>query len=173
MKTISAASCGTVYTTRIPDHATVIVTALERIFDSSAPVWERRQAAIAYVRDELADVERQAADRWPGENFHPQLDLLDPLTSADSLWGLAVKPPNACRKCGDPVATVGPGKPPHSASLRCRSCDLHRGWVSRAHCAYLNEVIATGVPREPIVLHTSTSKPERATTESASLTTVA
>jgi hypothetical protein len=72
-----------------------------------------------------------------------------------------VKPPKACRRCGDPVATVGPGTPPHYASVRCRSCGLHRGWLSRAHCAYLTDVITeTGAPRQAIVLHPALQKPE-------------
>ena len=71
-----------------------------------------------------------------------------------------MKPPNVCRQCADPVAIVGPGTPPHYASLRCRSCDLHRGWLSRVHCAYLAEVIAEfGVPRDPVTI--SSSKPEK------------
>jgi hypothetical protein len=97
-----------------------------------------------------------------GEIFHAQLDLFGPPTSADPLPGLAVRPPAACPQCRDPVATVGPGKPPHYASLRCRFCNLHRGWLSRVHHAYLTKVINTAgaAPREPIVPHTRTSKPE-------------
>ena len=66
---LSATSCGiATNVSRIPDQATVIVTALERIFDSSAPVWERRQAAAAYLRDEIASIEhRIAADRMIGD----------------------------------------------------------------------------------------------------------
>jgi hypothetical protein len=72
-----------------------------------------------------------------------------------------VKPPNACPRCGDPVAVVGAGKSPHDASLRCRFCDRHLGWLSRLHCAFLHEVIAEGAPREPIALPTPASKPEK------------
>ena len=92
---------------------------------------------------------------------HAQLDLFGPPPPADPLLGLAVNCPNACRRCGDPVAIVGPGKPPHYASLRCRSCDLHRGWLARTHWAYLTEVIAeAGAPHQPIALHRRSSKPE-------------
>jgi hypothetical protein len=96
------------------------------------------------------------------EIFHTQLDLFGPPTSADPLLGLAVKLPNTCSKCADLVAIIGPGKPPHSASLLCRSCGLHRGWVSRANYTFLNEVINEfGAPSEPIVLRTRSTKPEQ------------
>jgi hypothetical protein len=96
-----------------------------------------------------------------GERFQAQVDLFGAPTSADPLLGLAVKLPNTCSKCGDPVAIIGPGKAPHSASLLCRSCDFHRGWLSRANCTFVTEVInKCGAPREPIVLPTRTSKPE-------------
>jgi hypothetical protein len=95
-----------------------------------------------------------------GESY-TQLDFFGPPTSVNPLLGLAVRLPHACRKCAGSVATVGPGTPPHYASLRCRSCDFHRGWLSRANCTFLTEVINKGgAPREPIVLHTRTSKPE-------------
>ena len=93
--------------------------------------------------------------------YHAQLDLFGPPTSADPLLGLAVKLPKTCSECADLVAIIGAGKPPHSASLLCRSCGRHRGWVSRANYAFLSEIITeTGAPRQPIVLHPRTSKPE-------------
>ena len=155
---LSTASSGTVSYHHHPDHATYIATALEQIFGSTASAQERRQAAIDYIHEELIDTKRQAA-AGDGERFHTQPDFFGPPPSTDHLSGLAVKPPNVCRQCADPVAIVGPGTPPHYASLRCRSCDLHRGWLSRVHCAYLAEVIADGVPRDPITI--SSSKPEK------------
>jgi hypothetical protein len=122
----SAATCGITNVSRIPDQAVAMVTALAQIFNSTAPEQERRQAAIDYVRDELA-IEHQAADQWPGESFHPQPDFFSPPASADPLLGLTVEPPNPCRKCADSVAIVGPGTSPYYPSLRCRSCGLHRG----------------------------------------------
>ena len=96
-----------------------------------------------------------------GDVFHSQLDLFGPPTSSDPVLGLAMKLPSTCRHCGELVATVGPGKPPHSASVRCRSCRLHRGWLSRANYTFLNEAINTGgALREPIVLRTPALKPE-------------
>ena len=81
---------------------------------------------------------------------------------ADPLFGVAVKLPDTCSKCGDLVAIVGPGKPPHCASLLCRSCGLHRGWISRANYTFLNEVINKfGAPSEPIVFRSRSTKPEQ------------
>jgi hypothetical protein len=134
-----AASSGSVSNRRNLDQAAVIVTALEQIFSSSSPASERRAAAVAYVRDELAAVECPTS--WEtGENFPLQFNLPDP-PSPDRITGIAVRPSNVCRRCGDPVAIIGPGTPPHCASLHCRSCELHRGWLSRAHCAYLVEIV--------------------------------
>ena len=95
--------------------------------------------------------------------FQPQLDLFGPPAGAGAapFVGLEVKPTSACRQCGGSVAIVGPGVGPHCASLRCRSCDFHSGWLSRAHCTFLIEVInEAGVPpRQPIALpHFKTGK---------------
>jgi hypothetical protein len=96
------------------------------------------------------------------EIFHTQLDLFGLPTSADPLLGLAVKLPNTCSKCADLVAIIGPGKPPHSASLLCRSCGLHRGWISRANYTFLNEIINKfGAPTEPIVFRNRSTRPEQ------------
>ena len=97
-----------------------------------------------------------------GEIFHAQLDLFGPPPSADPLLGLAVKLPNTCSKCADLVAIIGPGKPPHSASLLCRSCGLHRGWISRANYTFLTEIINKfGAPTEPIVFRNRSTRPEQ------------
>jgi hypothetical protein len=85
-----------------------------------------------------------------GESFRAQLDLFGAPTSGDPLLGLAVS--KTCRKCGDLVAILGPGKGPHSASLLCRSCGLHHSWVSRANYTLAKELTTKfGPPREPIV----------------------
>jgi hypothetical protein len=90
-----------------------------------------------------------------------QLDLFDAATTADPLTGLAVKLPDTCGKCGQLIAVVGPGKPPHFASLLCRSCGLHRGWVSRAKYTFLSEIINKfGAPNEPIIFRNRSTKPE-------------
>jgi hypothetical protein len=81
--------------------------------------------------------------------------------AADPLAGLAVKLPDTCSNCGDLLAIVGPGKPPHCASLLCRSCGLHRSWISRANYTFLCEVINKfGAPSEPIVFRSRSTKPE-------------
>jgi hypothetical protein len=72
-----------------------------------------------------------------------------------------VKLPGTCSKCGGLIAIVGPGKPPHSASLLCKSCGLHRGWISRANYSFLHEIINKfGAPTEPIVFRNRSTKPE-------------
>jgi hypothetical protein len=148
----TAASSGSTSYRRNLDQAAVIAAALEQIFTSSAPAQERQRAAADYIADELIAAERRAAWETGESSFPPQLNLLEP-SPLGGIVGLAVQPQTTCRRCGDPVAVVGAGKAMHHASLHCRSCDLHRGWLSRAHCAYLAEIVAeAGVPREPIIL---------------------
>jgi hypothetical protein len=90
-----------------------------------------------------------------------QLDFFAATAPADPLFGIAVKLPDTCSKCGELVGVVGPGKPPHCASLLCRSCRLHRGWISRANYTFLNEIIKKfGAPSEPIVFRSRSTKPE-------------
>ena len=90
-----------------------------------------------------------------------QLELFETATLPDPLSGLTVKLPDTCGNCGGVVAIVGPGKPPHSASLLCRSCGLHRGWISRANYNFLCEITNKfGAPTEPIVFRSRSTKPE-------------
>jgi hypothetical protein len=92
---------------------------------------------------------------------HAQLDFFGAAAPADPLFGVAVKLRDSCGKCADLVAIIGPGKAPHFASLLCRLCGLHRGWLSRANYTFLNEVINKfGAPSEPIVFRTRNTKPE-------------
>jgi len=89
-------------------------------------------------------------------------DTLESATTANPLIGLVVTLPDTCSTCGHLVAIVGPGKPPHFASLLCRSCEMHRGWVSHANCTFLNEIVNKfGKPNEPIVLRNRSTKPEQ------------
>jgi hypothetical protein len=99
----------------------------------------------------------QSGDRR--RSFNAQFDLFGmAATSANPLFGIAVKLPSTC---GDLVAIVGSGKPPHSASVLCRSCGLHRGWISRANYSFLSEIINKfGAPSEPIVFRSRSTKPE-------------
>jgi hypothetical protein len=92
---------------------------------------------------------------------HAQLDLSGAAVPAGPLSGLTVKLPNSCGRCGHLVAIVGPGTPPHCASLLCQSCGLYRGWISRANYTLLNEVInKSSAPAEPIVFPSRSTKPE-------------
>jgi hypothetical protein len=87
--------------------------------------------------------------------FKAQPDLFDTARPADPLIGLAVKLPDTCGKCGQLVAIISAGKLPHCASLLCRSCGLHRGWI------FLKEIINKfGSPSEPIVFRNRSTKPE-------------
>jgi hypothetical protein len=93
--------------------------------------------------------------------FKAQPDLFDTARPADPLIGLAVKLPDTCGKCGQLVAIISAGKLPHCASLLCRSCGLHRGWISRANYTFLKEIINKfGSPSEPIVFRNRSTKPE-------------
>jgi hypothetical protein len=100
----------------------------------------------------------------PGVGIPPltaQHHLLATIPPADPLTGLAVKLPDTCGKCGHLVASIGPGEPPHFASLLCRSCGMHRGWLSRANYTFLNAIINKfGAPIEPIVFRSRSTKPE-------------
>jgi hypothetical protein len=94
-------------------------------------------------------------------NWHPQLELFSAAKSPEPLLNLAVKLPNSCGQCGDLGAIVGSGNDTHPAGLLCRSCGLHRGWISPVNHAFLNELINKfGTPIEPIVFRTRSTKPE-------------
>jgi hypothetical protein len=80
-------------------------------------------------------------------------DTLKSATTANPLIGLVVTLPDTCSTCGHLVAIVGPGKPPHLESLRCRPCRTHRGWVSHATQKFLTEIVnRSGRSAEPIVI---------------------
>ena len=66
-------------------------------------------------------------------------DTLKSAATANPLIGLVVTLPDTCSTCGHLVAIVGPGK--HLASLRCRSCRTHRGWVSHTAHKFLTEIV--------------------------------
>ena len=121
----------------------------------------RGPIALPYQCPSCAAAPHEARQRLTGNHRHAQLDLFGAAPPADPLLGIAVTLPDTCSKCADLVAIIGPGKPPHSASVLCRSCGLHRGWLSRANYTFLNEAINTGgALREPIVLRTPALKPE-------------
>jgi hypothetical protein len=115
----------------------------------------------AQRRKARAAGEQARQRRHPHRIARAQLDSFGEAASADPILGIAVKLPDTCRNCGDLAAIVGPSEPPHCASLLCRSCGFHRGWISRANYTFLNEVIIKfGAPSEPIVFRSRSTKPE-------------
>jgi hypothetical protein len=120
------------------------------------------RAASSHERASLKNGTKPHVQRSGVSPFSAQLELFCAARPADPLAGLAVKLPDTCGKCGQLVAIVGPGKPPHCASLLCQSCGLHRGWISRANYTFLNEIINKfGAPSEPIVFRSRSTKPEQ------------
>ena len=96
-----------------------------------------------------------------------QLDFFDippppprspsPPLSADPLIGLAVQLPDECR-CASSVAVIGAGSGPHCAELRCRVCNVHRGWLSHETHSFLTEITNKfGCPAGPIVIRRGSS----------------
>ena len=68
---------------------------------------------------------------------------------ADPLAGLTVKMPGSC-KCSGNLAVIGAGVAMHRASLQCRSCGRHRGWLSKPEADFIERLAGTfGAP--PIV----------------------
>jgi hypothetical protein len=121
----------------------------------------RAQTRHQHYRNTAASSHSPAQGGQTCQSFNAQLDLFGAPVSAGPLSALAVKLPSTCSKCGSLIAIVGPAKPPHSASLLCRSCGLHRGWISRANYSFLNEIINKfGAPTEPIVFRNRSTKPE-------------
>jgi hypothetical protein len=67
--------------------------------------------------------------------------------------------------CGN-MATLGPGKGPHAAELRCSACGRHRGWLAQEAGDFLKTITEQfGAPTEPLTLsdnsigdHTMTDK---------------
>ena len=69
------------------------------------------------------------------------------------LAGVAVKLEHDRCKCGSDTAAIGDGRAMHRASLSCRSCGRHRGWLSRFTVYWLKSVISLhGRPDKPIIL---------------------
>jgi hypothetical protein len=57
------------------------------------------------------------------------------------------------RPCHDNLAIIHPGKPPHSAELRCGTCNAHRGWLPQTVLNFLIETTRRfGAPTEPIIV---------------------
>jgi hypothetical protein len=56
----------------------------------------------------------------------------DTVPPADPLIGTALAMNECCGRCGTNVAIICAGDGPHHAQLRCRNCDQHWQWLSRA-----------------------------------------
>lgn len=70
---------------------------------------------------------------------------------SDDPVGLTVDLDDPCKWCRTHLVIIGTGKGPHLASLRCKACGEHRGWVSRESYRFINETITRfGRTREPI-----------------------
>jgi hypothetical protein len=71
-----------------------------------------------------------------------------------------------CGRCGSTVVTVGAGAGPHIASLRCFTCDRHRGWLPKPTMDFLNETARLfGVPDKPPTIRDTTHTKLRGQTE--------
>jgi hypothetical protein len=63
--------------------------------------------------------------------------------------------------CGQGIAVIKAGKPPHSGSLVCISCGKHRGWLPvRARDFILETINQFGRPSEPVAYRRGPSSPE-------------
>jgi hypothetical protein len=57
------------------------------------------------------------------------------------------------KPCCENLATIGAGKGPHSAELRCATCGRHRGWLPQEAGEFLKAITEQfGPPTEPIAL---------------------
>jgi len=79
------------------------------------------------------------------------------VTPYTKLIGLRVKldrPIDRERPCCKNICTIGPGKVPHAAELRCTGCNQHRGWLSKSTARWIKHVATRfGAPTTPIVVH--------------------
>jgi hypothetical protein len=79
-----------------------------------------------------------------------QLQFFATDPSTNTLVGLFVRPPDACR-CGEYTATVGSSNGPHVGELTCTSCGAHRGWISHTTHAFISKAIEQfGLPTKAI-----------------------
>lgn len=82
----------------------------------------------------------------------------DGSTGTDPVQGLSVELPDKCPNCYGVIATVGPGREPHKASLRCTTCGRHRGWLSLQTWSFIHELAAkVAAPMTPIKIRRGSS----------------
>ena len=90
------------------------------------------------------------------ETFAPLGKIVNPLV------GIDVRLPDSCKHCGSQLAVIGPSRPPHRASMNCKSCASFRGWVSNVSFDFISKVVEQfGQPTEPILIHRGKSQSER------------
>ena len=71
-----------------------------------------------------------------------------------NIIGINVSLPDTCR-CASDIAIVRAGDATHHLSLKCRSCERHRGWLSKPTADWISSVVTKfGVP-EVITIHSS------------------
>jgi hypothetical protein len=71
--------------------------------------------------------------------------------TADPLAGLVLKLEHDPCRCGSDTAIIGEGSAMYRATLTCRSCGRHRGWLSRPTANWIEAVIDLhGRPDKPI-----------------------
>jgi hypothetical protein len=79
----------------------------------------------------------------------------------NTLIGITVKLPDACKPCGSHLALIGTAPVPHRASLHCQKCRIFRGWVSSEAFRFVTKIVEQfGRPTEPILIHRGKSEPE-------------
>jgi hypothetical protein len=71
-----------------------------------------------------------------------------------SITGLTVELPTPCRTCRRSfIATIGMGNDQHPASVRCKACNVHRGWMSHETHNFIVEIIKNfGILTSPIAM---------------------
>jgi hypothetical protein len=80
--------------------------------------------------------------------------------AADPVLGIEVELPDACPQCSTALASIGPGREPHKASLRCCQCGRHRGWVSLISFTFISEAVRlAGKPDTPIKIRRGVWQP--------------
>jgi hypothetical protein len=74
----------------------------------------------------------------PNQSTH-QRDLF-PGTD-NPIMGVEVELPDPCPQCSSAIVTIGAGREPHKASLRCCQCGRHRGWISLVSYTFIAETV--------------------------------
>jgi len=85
-----------------------------------------------------------------------EADLFGLTAPSTSIIGLKVRldrPVDRDQPCCRNICSIGPGKGPHAAELRCADCGHHRGWLSKLTADWIGDVAARfGAPTTPIIV---------------------